>query len=68
MAKDRLIPCAFYICENGFCEKGIVAKHNNRCQKCNKYIPRSKTQIITKKQRRKYDDSDYKREIRDYCC
>lgn len=68
MAKDRLIPCAFYICENDYCEKGNIATHNNKCQKCVKYIPRARVQMVTKKQKNKYRDSDYKKEMREYCC
>ena len=67
MAKDRLIPCMYYVCENWPCEVGMIAIHNKRCQKCNQYIPRDKSVIIKKKNHKKYDDSEYKREIREYC-
>ena len=39
MAKDRLEPCKFYICE-GECSKGRDGTHHNYCQRCDKYYPR----------------------------
>lgn len=39
MAKDRSIPCKYYIAF-GMCSKSREANHNGYCQKCNKYVPR----------------------------
>ena len=39
MAKDRIEPCKFYICE-GQCTKNRSASHKTYCQKCSKYVPR----------------------------
>lgn len=53
MAKDRIVPCKFYICA-GECEKGKEAHQNGLCQKCGKYIPRKGGKKITKELRHKY--------------
>lgn len=41
MAKDRIEPCLYYICA-GQCTKGRSADHHGYCQKCGKYVPRTR--------------------------
>lgn len=50
MAKDRITPCKFYI-SFGDCSKGREANHNGYCQKCNKYVPRTKEKHINRKKK-----------------
>ena len=51
MAKDRLTPCKYYIC-NGECEKSRDADHNGYCQKCDKYYPRARVRHLNKKKQK----------------
>lgn len=48
MAKDRLTPCLYYICE-GSCTKEREASHKHYCQKCNRYRPRCKETHVNRK-------------------
>lgn len=41
MAEFRVQPCKNYICE-GECRYGKDAEHKGLCQRCTRYIPRSK--------------------------
>lgn len=50
MAKDREIPCLYYICM-GECKKGRDANHWHYCQKCDKYRPRARVRHLNKKKR-----------------
>ena len=49
MSKDRQTPCTFYVYENGECEKGRTATHNNYCQKCSLYEARAKVKHLNQK-------------------
>lgn len=51
MAKDRIEPCKFYICE-GQCTKNRSASHKSYCQKCSKYVPRVRRKHINEKKRK----------------
>ena len=48
MAKDRLTPCKFYVCE-GERKKGREAKHQGYCQTCDKYRPRAQVRHLNLK-------------------
>lgn len=48
MAKDREIPCLYYVCA-GLCIKGRNADHAHYCQKCSKYKPRIKEHCLNMK-------------------
>ena len=48
MAKDRITPCKYYI-SFGNCSKSREANHNGYCQKCSKYIPRTKERHLNRK-------------------
>lgn len=48
MAKDRLTPCKYYVCE-GMCTKNRDAEHNGYCQKCDKYKARAKVRHLNRK-------------------
>ncbi len=51
MAKDRLTPCKFYVCEHD-CSKGREAEHNGYCQRCDKYRPRAKVRYLNRKKQK----------------
>lgn len=40
MAKDRPVPCIYYICAHADCQKGFHDVTNKRCKNCDKYRPR----------------------------
>lgn len=48
MAKDRITPCEFYVCENE-CSKGRSAEYSGYCQKCDKYSPRVREKHLNRK-------------------
>ena len=48
MAKERITPCKFYICE-GECTEGREAEHNGFCQRCRKYKPRAFEKHLNRK-------------------
>ena len=48
MAEYREAVCKFYVAL-GECSKGRDACHKGYCQRCNKYIPRSKVRKVNKK-------------------
>lgn len=48
MAKDRITPCEFYICEHE-CSKNRKAEYSGYCQKCDKYIPRAREKHLNRK-------------------
>lgn len=48
MAKDRITPCEFYVCENE-CLKGRSAEYSGYCQKCDKYSPRAREKHLNRK-------------------
>lgn len=49
MSKDRIEVCEYYVCVGKPCTKGREAEHNGYCQRCDKYIPRTKTKHLNKK-------------------
>lgn len=49
MAKDRLVTCEYYVCEDGKCLKDRTAKFYGYCQKCNLYVPRVSEKILNRK-------------------
>lgn len=51
MAKDRIEPCKFYICE-GQCIKNRTANHKGYYQKCSKYVPRVRKKHINEKKQK----------------
>ena len=51
MAKDRITPCLYYIC-NGECEKGRDADHKGYCGKCSLYKPRARVRHLNKKKQK----------------
>ena len=51
MAKDRIEPCKFYICESQ-CTKNRSASHKSYCQKCSKYVPRIRTKHMNQKKQK----------------
>lgn len=66
MAKDREMPCKYYICV-GKCEKGRQAVHNGYCQKCSKYYPRAKmTSALRKPGKRDKLDKLKSREAKNF--
>ena len=48
MAKDRITPCKFYICE-GECEKGRKSELSGYCNHCKLYKARCHEHHINKK-------------------
>lgn len=49
MAKDRVIPCMYYVCK-GECKKGRRdAEINGICKTCSKYKPRARVRVLNKK-------------------
>lgn len=48
MAKDRLTPCKFYVCE-GNCAKGREGTFNVYCKRCNKYQARCNEHHVNRK-------------------
>lgn len=49
MAKDRVIPCVYYVCK-GVCKKGRRdAEIKGICKTCEKYKPRVRVRILNKK-------------------
>lgn len=48
MAKDRITPCLYYVCK-GECEKGREADYSGYCQRCGKYVPRTKERHLNQK-------------------
>ena len=40
MAKDRLIPCEYYICAHETCKKNRTDVTMEKCKTCAKYRPR----------------------------
>ena len=48
MAKERITPCKFYICE-GECTEGRESEHSGFCQKCRKYKPRAFEKHVNRK-------------------
>lgn len=51
MAKDRIEPCLYYVC-NGECSKGRSANYSSYCQKCDKYVPRTKMKHLNQKKQK----------------
>lgn len=40
MAKDRPVPCIYYVCAHADCQKGFRDVTTKRCKNCDKYRPR----------------------------
>ncbi len=40
MAKDRPVPCIYYVCAHADCQKGFHDVTTKRCKNCDKYRPR----------------------------
>lgn len=38
--KDRTLPCIYYTCCNGTCQKGFKEVTLSKCKNCKKYKPR----------------------------
>lgn len=67
MAKEREIPCMFYVCEKAECRKGRKnVEHRNCCQTCKKYRARKtgnvKKESISSK-RNKAKEKEMKKQI-----
>lgn len=58
MAKDRLIPCIYYI-SKGQCSKGREAEQYGYCQHCNKYKPRKGGKNLIREIKHKYKEKKY---------
>lgn len=56
MAKDRLTPCLYYVCE-GQCSKNKPGTMKNYCQTCSKYEPRAHIKYENKKKSKLNDIS-----------
>ena len=58
MAKDRTVPCIYYVCAHAECQKGFRDVTTKRCKTCEKYRPRKTAYRPEPISRRRQKDRD----------
>lgn len=58
MAKDRTVPCIYYVCAHAECQKGFRDVTTRRCKNCAMYRPRKTTHRAEPISRRRQKDRD----------
>lgn len=58
MARDRTVPCIYYVCAHADCQKGFRDVTTKRCKTCDKYRPRKTAHRPEPVLRRRQKDRD----------
>lgn len=64
--KDRNIPCIYYTCAHGECQKGFKDVTTAKCKNCGKYKPRKVTKRPETIRHKRQKDKDRHDNWKDY--